>query len=231
MFFAFILGVSSFAFAIQETWFSLGYQQAFSVDTYKDDGVATETYTVSRGANISAYRFFTDNVGIFVHGSLLFPSSGWVFNNDGLSPVDFNGYAINNQIGLILGAAFKFDITDDFNSYFGIGLDYLYASATYSGLGNVSYDRMQSSLGIGADAGVKVDLADRFFVKVGSTFTFDFARHTTLDTYNGVATGDSFSGWDKGFLMLGANPYLSVGINLFWTEDNGRFRLVTGKEK
>jgi len=232
MFFALIFGVSSVAFSIEETWLSVGYQQAFFIDTYKDQGTAVETYTVSRGTNLSVYRFFTDNVGIFINSPLLlFPTSSWVLNDNGLSTIDLNDYAINSQTGLIAGVAFKTDLTDDFKAYFGIGFDYLFTSAVYPGSGNVSYFKTMHSLGLGTDAGVKVDLADKFFVRLGSTFTFDFARYTELETYNGVAVLNTASGWDKGFATLSAMPYISVGVNFFWTEDNGRFRLVTGKEK
>ncbi|MCL2381657.1 MAG: hypothetical protein FWC64_08715 [Treponema sp.] len=230
--FALTIGVCSMAFSLHETWFSVGHERAFLVETYRFHGNTIDTSTALRGVNASTYRFFTDRTGIFVHGSLLFPTSGWVWDNDGMSNIDFTLHAMNMQIGLIMGVAFRFDFTDDFKSYLGIGLNYVTAIASYFGQGggNVSYDRFTRTLGIGADVGLKVDVTDRFFVRLGSIVTFDFAKHTSLDIFSGTERTSSHSGWNESFFMLGLRPYISLGINLFWIADeNNRLRLATGK--
>ncbi|MCL2608927.1 MAG: hypothetical protein FWD94_03365 [Treponema sp.] len=215
MFFAFILVVSSFAFAAEEKWFSSGYQQAFFMGTYVDNGAVIDTYTESRGVNLSSHNFFAGNVGMFTHASFLLQNKGWMHDSNGLSAINFDDYATNFQTGLITGIAFKSNFTNFMKTYFGIGVNYLMTSAFYPGLGNTSYNEMSFNIGMGVDAGFKADLTDRFFVKLGSTFTFDLARYTSLDVYTGMKRIDSFSGWERDFLMLGASPYLSVGINLF----------------
>jgi len=232
LFFALVFGVSSVTFAIEETWLSMGYQRAFYFDTYKNREADMDTYTISQGTNLSVYRFLADNVGIFVNASLLlFLTNRWEDKENGLSTIDLSGYALNSQTGLTTGIVFKADVTDDFKAYFGIGFDYLMTGVVYPGSGNVSYSKLTCDLGLGVDTGIKIDLTDRFFVRVGSTATCNFARYTELDTYHGRRKADGVSGWEQEFLMLSARPYISLGLNLFWAENNGRFRLTTGKEK
>ena len=229
MVFLFTIGISALVFPLHETWFSVGYEYGFSMDTYKYQGREIDTKTNSAGVNLSTYSFFTNNVGIFVHASFLFPKHSWVWNDGGISKVDFNNYAGNINIGFIIGLAYKIDFTDDFKSYFGIGFNYLVSSSTYAGRGITSYDRSAQSFGIAGDMGLKFDITDRCFLKLGSIFAFDFLRHTSIDTYTGASHTRSSSDWDKGYFMLSARPYIAAGINLYRGTGNNRFKLTTGK--
>ena len=221
--------VCSLVFTLHETWFSMGYEQAFFMDSNIIQGNTLDTNTVSRGVNLSTYRFLRDNIGIFVHGSFLFPKNSWVWDNNGITNIDFTDYGINMQLGFIIGFAYKINFTNDFKSYFGIGINYLTDWAVYPGIGSTSYGRDRNSFGISGDLGLKFDLTDRFFIKTGSILVFDFARYTTLETYSGRSHADTSSGWDKDFFMISARPYISAGINFYWRTENDRLRLTSGK--
>jgi len=225
----FLFAISSLAFPQQEVWVSVGYEFGYFADRYKNQGETIETGTFSRGMNISSYSFFTNSLGIFAHGSFLSPKNSWIWNDNGISNVDLSNYPFNMDIGLIIGLAFKIDFTDDFKSYFGIGFNWFTTSAMYPGIGTISYSRKTNNFGIGGDIGLKVDISDRFFLRLGSILTLDFARNTVIETYTGTSLASTSREWNDKYIMLSARPYFAVGLNLFWRNDNDRLRLSSGK--
>jgi len=232
MFFLFFLFavICSLSSALHETWFSAGYEQAFLMETQTDLlGYNIDKFTSSRGMNLSAYRFLHEDIGIFVHGTFLFPYESRTWDNKGIYNINLNDYLMNIQFGSTAGFAFKYDITGDFKFYGGIGLNYLMTWAVFPGEKTLSYDIFSSSIGIGGDIGLKYDFTDRIFISTGCILTFDFARHTTADTYTGSSISASASEWDPDFFMFNARPYISLGLNFFWKNNNGNLRLTTGK--
>jgi len=229
LFFIFLFVISYLAFSQQEVWVSAGYEFGYFADRYKNQGVTIETGTISRGMNISSYNFLADRFGIFAHGSFLSPKSSWVWDNTGISNVDLSNYPFNFDVGLIFGLVFRVDFTDDFKSYFGLGFNWFTTSATYPGTGNISYNRETNNFGIGGDIGLKIDVSDRFFLQLGSILTLDFARYTRTETYTGTSLLSTSRGWNDKYIMLSARPYLAVGLNLFWSFDNDRRKISTGK--
>ena len=222
-------GLSSLAFAQQQVWIAAGYEFGMFADGYVNQGQEIETVTSSRGMNIASYNFLPNRFGIFTRGSFLSPKSSWVWNDTGMSKIDFDNHSIDLDIGLIMGIAYRLDFTDDFCSYFGLGVNWLWASAMYSGTGNISYSKETINIGIGGDIGLKVDVSDRFFLQLGSIITFDFARHTVIETYTGTSLSNTSRGLNEKYFMLSARPYFSAGLNFFWQSEDGRRKFISGK--
>jgi hypothetical protein len=231
--FALMTGLYSLVFAEHEVWFSVGHERAFLMDTYMVFGEAVDTNTSSSGVNLSTYRFFGDNMGMFTHSSFLFPQRGWEWSDDGVYGLDFSDVSLNVQWGILLGIAFKYSVsTDDLHFYYGVGLNifFSYLIAGVSGTA-ASGDIHSTSFGIGSDLGLKFDITDRFFIKLGSIINFDFLRFSSIDIYNGRVHIENITGRDREFFMLGVRPYIVGGVNLHWKTVNRRQRLETGKPK
>jgi len=223
--------VSSFAFSSPESWLSFGYEFGFYADEYKSQGVASETLIISDGLYISSYSFLTERVGIFAHGSFSFPRDIWVITNGGLSRMDLDNSPLNTSIGIIMGISFRVDFTEDFLSYFGLGFNIVSSMYMYDGLGLSYYGVDTTSLGFAGDIGLKLDMSDRFFLRIGSIINIDFARHRIEETYSGRNLIREVKGWDREFVMLGFRPYIGVGLNIHYRLVDGRYRMATGRSQ
>jgi len=229
------IGLCSLAFAEHETWLSIGHERAFFMDTYSISGETVDTNIFSSGANLSAYRFFGDTIGMFAHSSFLFPQKGWEWSDDGVHSLDLSDTSLNIQWGTLIGIAFRFSVfTDDLHFYTGAGFNiffsWFFAGVDDPVLGSTfSGDMFSTSFGIGIDLGLKFDITDRFFVKLGSIVTFDFLRFSNFDIYDGKDHIENITGRDKEFFMFGVRPYIVGGVNLHWRTVDGRQRLATGR--
>jgi len=233
LFLALTTVLCSFVFAEHEVWFSAGHERAFFVDTYRISGEMVDTQIVSSGANLSAYRFFGGNIGIFAHSAFLFPQNVLEFSDEGLYGIDLSQAALNMQCGSLIGIAFRFStLTNDLHFYIGVGLNIFFASlwaADPEPGSTLSADLFSTSFGIGTDIGLKFDITDRFFIKLGCIITFDFLRFYDMEVYDGRELIRNSSGRNEKFLMFGVRPYIAGGVNLHFRTADGRQRIVTGK--
>ena len=232
--FVFTVGLSSLAFAqqeawISEVWISAGYEFGSFADRYVNQGQEIETMNSSHGMNIASYNFLWNRFGIFARGSFLTPQKSWMLNDTGMSKIDLSNYSYMFDSGLLLGMVYRLNFTDDFKSYFGLGINWYTTSALYSGIGTASHSKDTNNIGIGGDIGLKVDLSDRFFLQLGSLITLDFARHAVIETYSGTSLTNTSSGWNEKYFMLSTRPYFAAGLNFFWQSEGGRPKFISGK--
>jgi len=161
---------------------------------------------------------------MFAHSSFLFPQRGWEWSDDGVYGLDFSDATLNMQWGSLIGVAFRFSVlTDDLHFYTGVGLN-IFFSWLIAGVpeSTASADMFSSSFGIGTNLGLKFDITDRFFLKLGSIITFDFLRFSNIDVYDGRTHIGNVSSRDREFFMLGVRPYIAGGVNLHWRTVDGR---------
>ena len=229
VFFVMLFCLSPLAFAQQEVWISAGYEFGDFVDGYIYQGQEIETVTSSHGMNIASYNFLFNRFGIFARGSFLSPKKTWVWDDNGMTTIDLSDYSLTFDSGLIFGMVYRLDFTNDFKSYFGLGINWFTTMALFSGAGTASYSRDTNNIGIGGDIGVKVDISDRFFLQIGSILTLDFARHELIETFTGTSLTHTSSRWHEKYLLFSARPYFAAGLNFFWNIENGRRRFISGK--
>jgi hypothetical protein len=232
-----IFGVYSsvFSFSPSESSMSLGFGWGNAFESAEEGGNAIKTYLGSPGITLEAYQFWNGhNIGLFVNAGFLFPVKMTSDVTGTKTNVDLSIYDFLFQENLIIGPGFRYGLNDRFTLQAGLGLDVLFLTAAYSksvyaGYGwtnNVSYSTFSIGLGIGGDVGVKFDITDKVFLKLGSAISYDFLCYTSIRT-NISAVGNQ-SGWASGYSLINVRPYLCVGLNLYVTEP-GFFKAKLGK--
>jgi hypothetical protein len=176
-------------------------------NTIEHGGNADNSYFDSPGMNMESYSFWNGgNFGTFFHGAFVFPAAG--DNIEGMHPYDF-------QWGMLFGPAFRVRFTDMLTLQTGMGFSINGLFGSYEE-DDTDYLRSILNFGVGADAGLKFDLTDAFFIKGGVNVVWSF-----LGITNTRENEKSSSGWgktDKNFMdnwTLTANPYISFGINIY----------------
>ena len=222
LFFVFAVCVNSFLFSdeplLSESWASVGFEYATFFERCSDEVNIVDSFTGSLGINFGGYRFFNGrNPGIFIHGLVAFPVTGFSETNGGAkTKTNFNDYLYITQVGLLVGPGFRFDLSEKLKFKCAAGIGFLYTVSMYPGYiptyGDVVYEKESFSLGIGGDVGLKFDISDAVFLNIGGIFTLDFASYIDMET----SFGNSSSGWAREFFMLGMRPYISVGTYLYW---------------
>jgi hypothetical protein len=228
------LGVHAvvFSFSPSESSMSLGFGWGNFFENSKENGDTVKRYIGSPGVTFENYTFWNKkNIGLFINLGLLFPVKITSEVNGAKTDVDMSSYKFLFQENMIIGPGFRYSFNDRFTLLAGLGLDVLFSAASYSksvyvGYGwiyNVGYAEFSFGLGIGGDAGIKFDITDKVFLKLGSTISYNFAKHTSISSSLG-----NTSGWASTYSMIGFRPYLTVGLNLYVTEP-GFFKGKLGK--
>ncbi|GHV12974.1 hypothetical protein FACS189491_07040 [Spirochaetia bacterium] len=188
-----------FVLPANETSLSAGF--VFG-NTFVFDPDNDNSYFGSPGAAFEGYSFWNHkNFGIFYHGSFAFPVVG-----EGKDNHDF-------QWEGIFGPAFRIRFTDKLMLQTGIGIGGSGLFARYEENGD-DYFRAIFNFGVGADAGLKFDITDKFFIKGGANVMWSFLGGS-------VAHETSRSGdWSrdrnpKGYSTLTVNPYITFGLNIY----------------
>ncbi|GHV01144.1 hypothetical protein FACS189483_11330 [Spirochaetia bacterium] len=159
------------------------------------------SYFGSPGAAFDGYSFWNHkNVGIFYHGSFAFPVVG-----DDAQDFQWEG---------IFGPAFRIRFTDKVSLQSGIGIGTSGLLDFYKQDGN-DYFRTILNFGVGADAGLKFDITDKFFIKGGANVMWSFLGGSIAHEIS-RSRDWSGSGWNpKGYSMLTVNPYITLGLNIY----------------
>jgi hypothetical protein len=193
---------ASFTVPARETSRSTGFEFG---NTIEHGGNSDNGYFGSPGMSFERYSFWDDkDFGKFFHGSFTVP----VIGDD----------TYDLQWGLLAGPAFRVRFTDRLTLHTGLGFGASGSFAWYD-KADADYFRSAFNFGIGADAGLKIDLTDTFFIKGGVNVTWSFLGITNVRK-NNRSHGD-WGETDKkprGHWTLNANPYISFGINLYTPE-------------
>jgi hypothetical protein len=194
---------ASFTVPARETSRSTGFEFA---NTIEHGGNSGNSYFGSPGMSFERYSFWNGkNFGRFFHGSFTFPAVG----DDGGTPLyDF-------QWGWLFGPAFRVRFTEKLTLHTGIGISANGLFAWYKE-DDAGYSLSAFNFGAGADAGLKLDLTDAFFIKGGVNAAWSF-----LGVTNVHENDRSSRGWGetpknpKDYWTLNANPYISFGVNMY----------------
>jgi hypothetical protein len=204
--FLLILGISSIAFSLEESWLSLG--TGFGNYLERDEKLG-DFYMGSFGANISGYGFWNQkNIGIFINYGFLFPSVHNMQNN-------FN--PLTTQMDFLFGVGFRHNFNERLKLHYGIGLSYLFSSfMDRTDINNKFLDN-RFGLGIGGDIGIKYDITDVIYFDFGLTFAYNFVNYSASrsTTDNWTNTKHEFSGWVNNSSMIGIKPYIAIGFNYY----------------
>jgi hypothetical protein len=205
------------AFALEETWMSMGFEFGNSVEHYDDK----TTYIGSPGFNFNAYGFFDKkDVGLFFHYGFLVPVAA---SGDG----DIEDYGF--QMDFLVGPGFRYSFNDNLKLQFGIGVDWIPIFSGYT-KDDKDYTGLLYNLGIGADVGIKYDMTDFFYLSGGVTLSYMFYNHTTLYSYKTTSNNETIQTQEidkniKGYGMFTAKPYIAIGFNYY------QEKAVRGKPK
>jgi opacity protein-like surface antigen len=203
---------------LTEGWYSFGFEFGNSFE-HTDEGTF---YIGAPGFNLNAYSFRNKkNVGVFFHYSFLFP----VVKSDETYDVQFD---------YIFGPGFRYSLSENLKLKFGAGISWSIISGNYTERSSPKKEqsRVAMNWGVGADAGIKYDITDSFFINAGVALSYMFFNHTSLYETSWSRTSDSefsrkttFDDSIKGYGLFSARPYLSVGFNYYGRES------VLGKPK
>ncbi|MDR2865621.1 MAG: hypothetical protein LBV68_08435 [Spirochaetaceae bacterium] len=113
------------------------------------------------------------------------------------------------------GPAFRVHFMDKLTLQTGIGIgaNGLYERYEESG---TDYVRSIFNFGVGADAGLKFDITDTFFIKGGVNVAWSFLGVTNISENDRHSR--NWGETDKNFMdnwTLTANPYISFGVNIY----------------
>ncbi|GHU57752.1 hypothetical protein FACS189444_0340 [Spirochaetia bacterium] len=163
--------------------------------SFGSPGIGWEEYSFRNGRNF----------GEFSHWSFAVPLVGY----DGDTPFyDFQWSGLS-------GPAFRIRFTDRLTLHAGLGLSVNGLHVWYNE-GDTDYFMFKLNFGAGADAGLKIDITDTFFIKGGVNVMQSFLGITNVRE-NSI----SYRGWGetsknpKDYWTLNVNPYISFGVNLY----------------
>ena len=201
-----LISINLLAFSQIENWSSMGFEFGNSLEKYPDNGFS---YLGAPGLYINMYQFGDlRNIGLFLNFTALFPA---VEKHDNIN------YNYLFQYDWIMGPGFRHMINDNLSLRFGIGLhiSQLYAEYTQ---GNIDYTLDAENFGIGADAGVKYDFTEKFYLECGLTLAYDFINFASIDSYSNdrnVRTRISDDINIGNYILGGIKPYIGIGINMY----------------
>jgi hypothetical protein len=190
---------TGFAIARNETSMSAGFEFGNSIIHNPDN-----SYLGAPGMTLEGYSFRNGRkFGTFLHSAFLFPVIG--------------DESRDLQWDAIVGPASRVVLTDKLTLQTGLGLS---LTGMYGRYEDAELDkdltRSMFTLGIGADAGLKFDINDRFFFKGGVNIAWSIFGWTN------VREGDGWTGDrgkternPRGNWELNVNPYITFGINIY----------------
>jgi hypothetical protein len=138
----------------------------------------------------------------------VFFHSSWTFPVVGDDAQDF-------QSSWLIGPAFRVRFTDKLTLQTGLGIGANSLHERYEESGT-DYFRSIVNFGVGADAGLKFDITDTFFIKGGVNVAWSFLGWTNVRENEWHSRG--WRETDKNIMdiwTLIANPYISFGVNIY----------------
>ena len=212
------LDAAVFSFSPSESSTGLGFGWGNFFEGASKGGDSATAHMSAPGITSNAYGFWNKgNVGIFSNIAFLLPNEGTLNINGTETTVDLSAYDVLFLFNASIGPGFRLPVNEKLTVRFGVGLNYMQTTGSYSrfiqGAGNVGFALLGFNFGIGGDVGAKFDITDVFFISIGSTFSYDFASHVSLNSSFG-----NTSGWASNYSMFGFRPYLCVGLNSYVTE-------------
>lgn len=200
-------------FAQNNSWVSLGFEYGNYLETATIEGSTVDSYCGSPGISASSYIFWNRSpVGLFLHSSLLFPSTMEATIDGTTSDVDLDIYDFIIQYNLLIGPGFHVDFSDRALLHTGIGFHFVMMAAEYT-IDTEYYDSFyfnttSYSYGLGGDIGLKINLTNRFCIDGGIILSYDLKTYTEVTT--SVGSASDWSG--SGYKMIAFNPYISAGF-------------------
>jgi len=206
-------GANFSAFSVtHEQWLSFGFEFGNFFERSVDRGQPASLYTGSPGLSFSnTYFHYGETIGFTMRGFFAMPmltSSG-----------SFEDHSLRFQIGLIMGAAFRYIASENLTLKSAVGINWLVSFLDYAqyrpSYGRGEYETVSHNWGLGADLGLKFNLTNTVFLSAGSIVFFDFARFAVANVsyrYRAPPFVGRSSGWAEGFFMFGFRPYIAVGF-------------------
>jgi len=227
-----LIAVATPVFSESESSIGLGFGWGNFFENTKEDGDAIKTYVGSPGITLDSFQFWNGhNIGLFANVGFLFPTKMTMDINGAKNSVDLSLYDFLFQDSIMIGSGFRYNINERFTLLCGLGLDFLMTFGKYTRetflFSNVTYSMLTISLGIGSDIGIKFDITDIVFIKLGSTLAYDFLCYSSASSN---VSSVSVSGWASNYSMFSFRPYLCIGLNIYATE-TGFGKAKLGKTK
>jgi hypothetical protein len=196
------------AFAMTESWTSVGYEKGMFLELDGDD----TNYTMqSEGIGSSSFTFAEgSDSGLYFHGSFMLPTTGTKTQNGNTTEVDYSQFDFISQIGIVIGPGFRNRISGGVSTYCGLGLSVMQLAGYYEN-GFDYYGILGYSFGFGGEIGLKVDLSDALYLGIGVVGTYEFKSYTTISS---TLTGTN-SNWSDDYSLFSARPYIMIGFNSF----------------
>jgi hypothetical protein len=197
------LGLVAAAFAVEETWLSLGTGLDVAYEQGSVGGTDFKRFDMRAPTiNLNLYQFWNRrNIGLFATASYMFYST-----NDSTPTGDTK--TTLTDFGLLLGPGFRWTLNNDVKFYAGVGLGVNSASQKQD-----STSQNDLRLGIGCDLGVKWDLYtmnDIGYVSLGAVTTFN-----VMDQKKSGGDTKMIALWDGLYFMAEVRPYIAMGFNYF----------------
>jgi hypothetical protein len=200
----FFLGMKAYSF--EENWTSLGFEFGNSFDTGQNSPGPLETRTGAFGLNFNQYAFWNGSpFGYFLHNSILY--IGMASVKEGIE----NFGSLQNES--VVGAAFRFAITDCFKLLLNLGLSCTFLKSLYKNNTEEEYHSMETlNFGFNGGAALKYEIWNkRIFCNIGLRTTLHCLNYTSILS---SSAENSRWAWNS---LFGIKPCINIGFNLFNT--------------
>jgi hypothetical protein len=151
------------------------------------------------GLSVNAMGFWNNrNIGLFVNGN-------WLMAVYLSNRIDLQNYG-NFYMGGIIGPGFRHSVSDKLTLLAGAGIDFHAQLIRAELINNTVYEDYSLDLGLGGQAGFKLDITDIVCIK--------FLLNTSYIFINCI--GNSLQWPVKSTIVL--NPFIGIGFN--WYDDS-----------
>jgi len=193
-----------------ENWLYTGFEYSRIFESVDTGGFGSKRDVSSFGLNISGFTFNNFSPGgFFFHSSFLFPQTMTLTADDEVIRLDRQDIVYNYLFSILLGPAIRTPSNNVVQAYGGIGL---HASAFLVGMGSAYYDEYVAqktyNVGIGLEAGAKINVTPSFYFTLGSTAIWDFYNYTDM-MVNGYPVDVQFEKF-RNFMI---DPFLCIGFS------------------
>lgn len=196
-----LLTVSAFSTGNKEEWVSVGGEISRATENSTIYGTDVKTTLNSFGSFFKSYEFApNENTGIFSHNSFLLPTGGEIESMGTSLDYSYSDTDFISLLGMMLGPAYKKNISNTSNVYLGLGPSVQMLTTTEN-----SDCMMSLMFGLGVDVGVNICATDKFFMNLGVLVDHSFLCYTNLN-----GTGD----WDADYSLTSIRPYVGAGLVL-----------------
>ena len=213
-----IVAVVGSVSAETESWLYGGFEYSKAFETTHSSGSVIHSTMDSVGANLSAFTFWNrGDIGLYTHDSFLLPRSGTISAAGQTYSADLTAYDSLYDLGIVVGPGFRRPLSKSATLYGGVGMhgmELLADKSLYiSGVGTVQYSELAFNIGLGADAGIKVDLGTAVSFVWGVSAVYDPLNYTSISTSYSGSTAQRSS--DYSFISV--DSYVGFGRNFYRT--------------